>query len=117
MNRDGMNVNRIIANILRLGSVISAILMLAGLFLFLVKGYPQQEAHILGFPQALAGSLALEPVALMTLGIVILLLTPLLRVVGAFFAFLLFEKDWKYALISLGVLLILSASLFVPGVR
>ncbi len=114
MKLDTVNVNRVIVNILRFGSTVSVFLMLTGLFLFLAREYSIQEYRNMGIRQAAAGALALEPVALMTLGILVLLLTPLFRVVGALFSFLLVEKDRKYALVALGVLIMLSLSLFFP---
>ncbi len=120
MNRDTMDANKIIAGILRAGSTMSAVLMAVGLGLYLLGGNDVRTAHpvrILGFRQALMGMLSLKPVALMTMGILALLLTPFMRVAGAFFTFLLVEKDSKYALISLVVLLILVAAMFMPGFK
>lgn len=71
----------------------------------------------MGLRQALAGAVGLEPVALMTLGILVLLLTPFLRVVAVFFSFMLIEKDFRYTLVSMGVLMVLAASLVIPGIK
>jgi|GEM_PF-980717 len=113
--QDTVIVNRIVGRILYLGSVVSILLMAAGLVLYLLKSAPGEGERILGFRQALAGAWAFEPLALMNLGIIVLLLTPFLRVIGAFLSFLLVEKDFTYALISLGVLIILTVSLILPG--
>ncbi len=117
MKQNTGEINKIIAGILRLGSVVSIVFMAAGLVLFLAAGGSLPEVSVIGFRQALAGVPAFDPVALMTLGIVVLLFTPVFRVAGALFSFLLLEKDLTYALISLGVLLILATSLFIPGFK
>ena len=120
MRHTGEKVEKIIVGVLQLGSGVSAALMIAGLGLFLAHsgtGPNLPGPGFMGFRQSLTGVLSLQPMALMTLGIMVLLLTPFLRVVGAFLSFSLVEKDFKYALISFGVLLILTASFFVPGFK
>ncbi|MHB9094372.1 MAG: DUF1634 domain-containing protein [Eubacteriales bacterium] len=115
-----VKAEKIIVNILRLGSGLSVVLMAAGIGLFLARGnFGLGIPHVgfMGFRRALTGSLVLEPEPLMSLGIIVLLLTPFFRVVGALVTFLLVEKDYKYALISLGVLVILTVSFFVPGIK
>lgn len=103
--------------VLRIFSGASAVFMAFGMALFIARG---GEAAVTGkidvppFGQVLAGVLSLEPVAFMVLGIVILLLTPFMRVVGAVVSFVV-KKDWRYALISLGVMTILLLGLFVHG--
>lgn len=111
-------VNRIISMVLVVSSGVSMLLMAAGLGLFLVKQEPVfSGARAVGLTEALTGALHLEPLALMALGIIILISTPFLRVIGVFFSFWFIEKDKVYALISLGVLAILTVSLFVPGIK
>ena len=117
MNHNITGTNKTTVTILRIVSVISIGLMGAGLGLFLAGGQTITGVHFMGFRQAFSGALFLQPVALMTMGMIILLITPSIRVIGALFSFLFVEKDVPYALISLGVLLILAASLFVPGVK
>lgn len=120
MQEDIRKSDQIISRVLRYGSGLSIVFMLSGLVLFVIKKYHQAGAGktpFLGIHQALAGCLVLDPVALMTTGILILLLTPLLRVVAAFFTFLLVEKDTVYAAVALGVLLILAAGFFVSGFK
>ena len=120
MDKNISAANKIISNILRLSSGLSILLMTGGLVLFLFRSGMAVKipiVRILGFIPALTGSLSLEPLSLMTLGIIVLIATPYFRVVGAFLSFLFIEKDRKYTLISFGVLLILTTSLFVPGIK
>ncbi len=117
MKQDTVSINKIIVTVLRWGSGVSIILMAAGLGLFLINGCSAANTYFTGFHQVLTGVLAFDPAALMTGGIICLLLTPFLRVAGAFLSFLLIEKDKPYALISLGVLIILVISLFIPELK
>lgn len=110
---------KLVAGVLRLGSILSIILMAAGLGLFLLKGGQPgfQEVGLAVISRLPAGVLALEPFSLMTLGVIVLMLTPFLRVVATLISFLTVERDLKYVLISLGVLVILVFSFFVPGFK
>ncbi len=119
MNQKSIDINRILAMLLRAGSALSVILMAAGLMLALaaVGGLEGQRAAGLGFIKVITGVMELNPLAIMTLGILVLLFTPFLRVIGAFISFLMIEKDIKYSLISFGVLLIMALSLLVPGLH
>lgn len=110
---------KIIAGVLRLGSGLSIVLMVTGLGLFLVEGGAAklQGAGFAGLHFFLMGVASLEPTSIMTLGVIVLLLTPMFRVIAAILSFLIIERDVKYALISLGVLVILIVSFFVPGFK
>ncbi len=119
MTEKSMHINRILAVLLRTGSALSVVLMAAGLALALAadEGLEGQRAVGQGFLQVITGVMAFKPMAVMTLGILVLLFTPFLRVIAAFLSFLLIEKDIKYSLISFGVLLIMTLSLLVPGLH
>lgn len=112
--------NMAIKTVLKICSWFSIFLMATGLALFLSKGRQAdlpKDVWVTGLSEALTGIVHLDPVAFMTLGIIILIATPFVRVAGAFFSFWFIEKDKVYALISLGVLTILIASLFVPEIK
>ncbi|WP_418791708.1 DUF1634 domain-containing protein [Phosphitispora sp. TUW77] len=115
MNRS-FDINRILEILLRAGSVLSIVLMAGGMVLLLASdgGLNEQRLEGHGFVQLIAGVIALNPIDIMTFGILVLLFTPLLRVIGAFFSFLI-KKDIKYSVISFGVLLIMILGLLVPG--
>ena len=102
-------INAILSLILKTGAYIGIAFMLAGLALFRGSFQPQSAAMPLsGLRQ---GIMKGDPLSLITLGLIILILTPVLRVLGAALTFLLVEKDRKYFLISLGVLIILLISI------
>ncbi|HUL16004.1 MAG TPA: DUF1634 domain-containing protein [Terriglobales bacterium] len=55
----------------------------------------------------------LRPRLLLSLGIAVLMLTPFIRVLASVFYFLIFQKNWKYALFTSLVLIVLTYSLFL----
>jgi uncharacterized membrane protein len=99
-----------IALTLRYGSLISTVVMALGLGVLLAR------AAVLHFsPGAAAGEFWVKSaqtvaLAMMRDGIVLLLLTPIFRIIVAFASFAL-ERDRKYVLISLGVLLVVLLSI------
>lgn len=119
MSQEVYKSEKIVAGVLRIGSTLSIILMTAGLALFLLKGgrADLEEAGLAVIHRLPARVISLEPFSIMTLGVIILMVTPFARVVATLFSFLTVEKDVKYVLISLGVLVILTASFFIPGFK
>ncbi len=97
-----------ISNLLRIGVLISAGLILLGLVLLVGKGgsgYPGAT-----FPTSLAaiysGLLTLKPDAVILAGLLLLVLTPVLRVAVSIIAFWQ-ERDYRYMVIATVVLLVL----------
>ena len=114
------NLQLLIGKVLRYGVWLSAALTSIGLLLLLIKPIqPIDEGfssiptrfHLANFFRELSKG---ESYAIITLGIMVLLLTPVLRVLFAIIGYLK-EKDRLYFFISLIVLLILVAS-FLLGV-
>jgi uncharacterized membrane protein len=103
-----------IAWVLRIGSWVSTLVMALGLLILLGHG----PTNFSSAEQALEPGYLLrhafqgEPVALASLGILLLLLTPVLRIVVAAVSFGL-ERDAKYVLVSLGVLAIIVGSILL----
>ena len=98
-----------IALVLRYGSVISTLIMAVGLGLHLASGTAFFSA------QAAAGefwvrSARQAAVTVMQGGVLLLLLTPIFRIIVASVSFVL-EGDRKYVLVSLGVLLVVLLSI------
>jgi uncharacterized membrane protein len=91
----------VVQPILRWGMVLSLVLMLFGLSLGIATG--AQEASVVPLENVPSQLLELDPAAFLTLGIVLLIATPLARVFGALFVFLR-EGDRKFVLVSLAVL-------------
>ncbi|MGH7909566.1 MAG: DUF1634 domain-containing protein [Candidatus Acidiferrales bacterium] len=102
-----------VAAVLRWGSYGSAALMLVGVVLALFdSGVPIQVGPAMplaSLPQQLS---YFNPYAIMQLGVLLLLLTPIARLVVTAFSFWL-EGEPRYSLVSLTVLLIILASLLL----
>ncbi len=98
-----------VSNILMIGSYSAAVLLILGVGILLLKGYPGD--YITRLPRLSLSDLILhffrgEPTSIISCGILVMMFTPFLRVVVAGFSFL-GEKDYKYSLISFGIMLIL----------
>jgi uncharacterized membrane protein len=102
-----------VGNILLIGSYFAAVLLLAGLLAFLFSA-PTLTGQLESKPLSLSAFFShlkgKNPLAFLNLGILVMMLTPLFRVITAGFSFFL-EKDYKYVLIASGVLIILLASI------
>ena len=105
----------IISHVLRGGVVVSAGIIAIGVLRF----YLQMAfiGHItLSYPHTLPTVIQQltqgEPLAIVMLGLLVLLLTPILRVAISIIIFAL-ERDWLYTVITLLVLLILLVSLLL----
>ena len=101
-----------IAAVLRYGSSTSTAVMAVALVLGLLRrGGKLVRPGVAASPgMLLRQALEFDPAGLAELGILLLLLTPVLRVVIAVLAFAL-ERDTKYVLISLGVLAVMVFSI------
>lgn len=109
----------LLGQVLRAGTVISVSIVLAGGVIFLLrhgqeiadyhlfKGVPSFLLHSPGIAE---GIFALKSVAIIQFGIVLLIATPILRVIFSAIGFVL-EKDYMYLGISLLVLCIIFASM------
>ena len=103
----------IIARILQGGVIVSSIVIFIGLLLLLAKPGELTTDTLQTFPHTIAqvwvGLQALQPQAVITLGLLLLISTPVIRVAVSILAFAL-EHDWLYVVITLLVLVILIAS-------
>ena len=107
-------MDRIISVVLRGGVLLSAGLLILGALLYFARvlwgGAP---ANPLSFPHTLGdvfhGLGHGDPLAILALGLIVLLLTPVARVAISIFAFAR-ERDWLYVGITTLVLLILLVS-------
>lgn len=112
------DVDRIISRILRIGVLTSAAIIIFGLILLFARGnggYPD-DTFPTRLPDMLRGFGSLKPNAIILIGLLCLILTPVMRVFVSIFAFLL-EKDYLYVLISgtVFVILVLSMVLGIHG--
>ena len=99
-----------IAAVLRYGSLLSALVMAAGVGLALLRGGVTTLSSRSSPAVLLRQVLILDPLGIAGLGILLLLLTPVFRVVIAVVAFAA-ERDTKYVLVSLGVLAVMLSSI------
>ncbi|CUH97686.1 hypothetical protein P22_3821 [Propionispora sp. 2/2-37] len=105
-------VELFVSRSLRFGVILSAGVILIGLLLFLGTGeggYPGQS-YPTRFTEMVNGALQLKPFAVILTGLLLLILTPVLRVAVSTLIFIK-EKDWLYVGISAAVFLILLFSL------
>ncbi|HSB80954.1 MAG TPA: DUF1634 domain-containing protein [Candidatus Methylomirabilis sp.] len=120
-----------ISYVLRSGVVLSAVIILVGTVLFALRqdtGYARVQPHhltdLLAFhqtqgpgyfpatiPQVVAGTLTGKPYAIIGLGMLLLIATPVIRVALSVFFFLA-QGDWLYVGITLFVLAVLILSSF-----
>jgi len=117
---DDHQVQNAVGSVLRFGVLLAAFVAASGgvLFLFrhggdsvnyaVFRGEPAELSSLVGI---LRGALHLDARALTQLGLVLLIATPVARVALSLVGFLM-ERDRKYQVITLVVLLILLASLF-----
>jgi uncharacterized membrane protein len=109
----------IIGILLRTGVTIAALVVFAAAIPYLIqhgaakpdyhkfRGEPDQLRHVSGILKA---SMALDPAAIIQLGLLILIATPVARVAFSVFAFAE-ERDWLYVMVTLIVLGLLVYSL------
>ncbi|MGX9987289.1 DUF1634 domain-containing protein [Chryseobacterium sp. POL2] len=115
-----IDLNRSVGNLLRLGVILSVITSLIGFIKLYLEGFKMPENYKdLSTPtdhvwQTFWTSLTnFEGIGIIQLGILILILTPLMRIIFALIGYLK-EKDYTYVIISAIVLCIMIIS-FVSG--
>ena len=108
----------IIGWILQGGVILSASIILIGLLMLLLNPAGFSVSELLSFPhsfdQIWAGLLALHPQAIIALGLMLLIATPVLRVAVSIVAFAL-ERDARFVVITALVLVILLLSNVLLG--
>jgi uncharacterized membrane protein len=112
-------IEQIIGVLLRVGVSMSAALVFAAGVAYLWQNhgarvsYQQfhgETAELTSVAGVVRGAASLDALALMQLGLLILVATPVARVLFAAFAFTL-ERDWLYVIVSLIVFAVLMATL------
>lgn len=102
-----------IVTTLRWGSILSAALMLAGvLWLLQETDRPMQVGPPMPLPFLVGQLRGGNPYAIMQTGLLLLLLTPLLRLGAAALSFWM-GRERRYALVSLTVLAVILVSVFL----
>jgi uncharacterized membrane protein len=104
-------IEKVVHWVLLVGLLASVALMAAGIVLGLAQGTGLPD-DVIG-PADLRGALADgEAAAFLTLGLLVLVVTPFLRVAGSLVAFAL-ERDGRYVLISAAVLTLMCLSVLL----
>lgn len=115
----GAELRKSIGWILQGGVLLSALFMIVGLLLLLLRPGGLSPQRMLAFPQTVqqvgAELLILRPQAVITLGLFLLIATPVVRVGGSLIVFLR-ERDRWYILITCLILLTLLASFFLGSI-
>jgi uncharacterized membrane protein len=113
MNEKKEKIDIYVSNILLIGSYSAAVLSLIGLLMLLFftrTTSVQLESKPLSLSLFFSYLKERNPLSFLNLGILVMMLTPLFRVMTAALSFFL-EKDYKYVLIACGVLIILLVSI------
>ena len=103
-------MNQVIHKVLLAGVVVSMTLIGVGLFLTATTSDAEQEW--IGLGSLWDALVALEPVALVELGLLVLIATPLLRILAALVLFTT-ERDYRFILIALFVLGMVSLAVVI----
>lgn len=106
------------AYVLRTGVVLSVVVMLAGLVLGIARGgvtvYSMEHTAFDGHPSKLwHGVTTGSGFAVMELGLLILVMTPIVRVATAMLLFAIEDRDWTYTLVTGAVLAMTLAALLL----
>jgi len=119
LRAEDKRVEEIIGTLLRTGVILAAAVVLIGGVFYLARygsspahygifrGEPGDLSHVLAI---LRDAAALHPRGIMQLGILLLIATPVARVIFTVFAFA-HERDWTYVVVTLIVLALLLYSL------
>jgi uncharacterized membrane protein len=110
-------LDRMVGIVLRTGVVLSAAIVFIGGAMWLSGHVPVQDhrkfqgpaVQYTHFSAILHGAAGLDPLSIVQLGLLLLIATPVVRVIACVAGFA-FERDWTYAIISAIVLLMLLIS-------
>ncbi|KQM69371.1 hypothetical protein ASE74_05050 [Pedobacter sp. Leaf216] len=115
------DVEKIVGKLLRFGVITASIVVLAGGILFLIQYgtaarpdyhiFKGEENSYITFKGIFMGIFTLKPMAIIQFGVLLLIITPIMRIVFSLFAFVI-EKDKMYVIITLIVLAIILGSTF-----
>jgi uncharacterized membrane protein len=109
--KEQRNLDHTIHQLLIVGLAISVSFMLLGLFLDLILNRTIPTA-IPNLGEIFTRVASLRPSGFLSLGLLVLIATPVVRVVGSFIAFI-YERDWRYAGITFLVLLVVICSIVI----
>lgn len=112
--QDTSKIEKHVSIAMRIGVILSAAVMLLGFILLLVNNQDNFAGYTNpGFIEIFIGLASFNPYSIMLLGILLLILTPVLRIITCIILFAK-QKDKLYTAITIVVLLILAIS-FTAG--
>lgn len=115
------DVQVILGTLLRVGVLVSTAVVILGGIIFLFSHKSQmvsfetfrpEEARFSSIAEILKGLETFDGLAIIQFGVLLLIFTPIARIVFSIFSFLM-EKDYMYVLIGTLVLVIIIASLYL----
>lgn len=115
------DVQLILGTLLRVGVILSSCIVLLGGIIFLLQHANQQvsfgtfkpeDAKFSSVASIIIGLKTLDGLAIIQFGVLLLIFTPIARVVFSIFSFLI-EKDYMYVIIGVIVLCIIITSLYL----
>ncbi len=123
-----MEMDDVIAYVLRIGVVISVICILIGAMLLFLQGgsngfaigelastSSKINSSLFSFSDIINGILSYQGLDFILLGLIVLIITPIARVIASVLSFM-YERNWLYVIITLIVFIdILVAIFIVPG--
>lgn len=113
---EGGHLEEVVSLILRSGVLVSAAIIACGVLLWALSGrsgYPP-GGYPVSLPAVLDGARHARPLAVVQVGLVVLVFTPVLRVVASLLMFLR-QRDWAYVGFAATVLVLLAAGFLVGG--
>jgi uncharacterized membrane protein len=120
LEKTDKTIEMILGNLLRIGVIVSGSVVVIGAILFLFRHgleipsyhiFKPDRFNVFDFRHLIDGILSFRSVSIMELGILLLIATPVLRVLFSVFAFAK-EKDYMYVVFTVIVLLVLVFSFF-----
>ena len=115
------DVQVILGTLLRVGVIVStAVVLLGGIIFLTTQGnhvvsfsdFKSEEAKFSSVAEILSGLRTFDGLAIIQIGVLLLIFTPIARVVFSIFSFLI-EKDYMYVAIGIIVLCVIITSLYL----
>ncbi|MEG2338298.1 MAG: DUF1634 domain-containing protein [Clostridium sp.] len=108
----GSNVESIIIRVLRVGVVISSLIIILGISLLFITGNSDFNTDNISFSMVFTSAANLHPSYIIMIGLLVLILTPVFRIIASLIMFYN-QKDRTYVCITIIVLIILSISFLI----
>ena len=111
------DINIVISNIIKTGVFISSFFIITGIILSFINGAENiLTTDRYTFSEMIAGLFSLNYYSYLMFGIFLLILTPVLRILGLLYVYIM-EKDSNFIRICILVLVILTISLFLSLIQ